>query len=78
MSYSLNSLKGESYRGFYTKTTIGVIKGDTRSLDSSSHKNLGYHTGVGLFLALGQFREDGGQRSSTVLKLAFGELGMKV
>ena len=36
MSYSLNSLKG-GYIGDYMGTTIGVIKGDTRSLDSSSH-----------------------------------------
>ena len=39
MSYSLNSLKGGyigDYIGFI-KTTIGFIKGDTRSLDSSSY-----------------------------------------
>ena len=34
MSYSLNSLKG-GYIG--NGTTIGVIKGDTRSLDYSSY-----------------------------------------
>ena len=33
MSYSLNSLKGGLYRGLL----LGVIKGDTRSLDSSSY-----------------------------------------
>ena len=31
MNYSLNSLKG-GYMGNYVGTTIGVIKGDTRSL----------------------------------------------
>ena len=36
MSYSLNSLKGV-YMGDYMGTTIGVIKGETRSLDSSSY-----------------------------------------
>ena len=35
MSYSLNSLKG-GYIGDCIGTTIGVIKGDTRSLDYSS------------------------------------------
>ena len=35
VSYSLNSLKGV-YIGDYIGTTIGVIKGDTRSLDYSS------------------------------------------
>ena len=34
MSYSLNSLKG-GYIGDYIGTTMGVIKGDTRSLDYS-------------------------------------------
>ena len=33
MSYSLNSLKGD-----YIGTTIGDIKGDTRSLDYSSYR----------------------------------------
>ena len=37
MNYSLNSLKG-LYRGLYRCTTIMVIKGDTRSLDYSSHE----------------------------------------
>ena len=32
MSCSLNSLKG-GYIGDYTGTTIGVLKGDTRSSD---------------------------------------------
>ena len=36
MSYSLNSLKG-GYIGDYVGTTIGVIKGDTRSLGYSSY-----------------------------------------
>ena len=36
MSYSLNSLKG-GYIGDYIGTTIGVIKGDTRSLDYGSY-----------------------------------------
>ena len=35
MSYSLNSLK-VGYIGDYIGTTMGVIKGDTRSLDSGS------------------------------------------
>ena len=35
MSYSLNSLKG-GYIGDCIGGTIGVIKGDTRSLDSGS------------------------------------------
>ena len=38
MSYSLNSLKG-GYIGDYIGTTIGVIKGDTRSLDTGSHED---------------------------------------
>ena len=36
MSYNLNSLKGD-YTGIVQGTTIGVIKGDTRSLDYSSY-----------------------------------------
>ena len=36
MYYSLNSLKGVIY-GIIEGTTIEVIKGDTRSLDYSSH-----------------------------------------
>ena len=35
MSYSLNSLKG-GYIGDYIGSTIGVIKGDTMSLDYCS------------------------------------------
>ena len=35
LSHSLNSLKG-GYTGDDIGTTIGVIKGDTRSLDYSS------------------------------------------
>ena len=36
MSYSLNSLRG-SYIGFYIWTTLGAMKGDTRSLDYDSY-----------------------------------------
>ena len=36
MSYSLNSLKGV-IQGIIYGTTIGVIKGDSRSLDYSSY-----------------------------------------
>ena len=36
MSYSLNSLKG-GYIGDYIGTTVGVIKGDTRSLDYNTY-----------------------------------------
>ena len=36
MYYSLNSLKG-GYLGDYVGATIGVIKGDTRSLDYGSY-----------------------------------------
>ena len=36
MSHSLNSLKGGSI-GDYIGTTIGLIKGDSRSLDNGSH-----------------------------------------
>ena len=39
MSHSLNSLKGVLY-GITYRTTIGDIKGDTRSLDYSSYKRL--------------------------------------
>ena len=38
MSYSLHSLNGD-YIGHYQGTTIGPIKGDTRSLDNGSCKN---------------------------------------
>ena len=41
MSYSLNSInsiKG-GYTGIIYGTTIGFIKGDTRSLDSGSHRS---------------------------------------
>ena len=37
MSYSLNSLKGVM-EGTILGTTIGLIKGDTRSLDYSSYE----------------------------------------
>ena len=40
MSHNLNSLKGGSigdYIGDYYRGLIGVIKGDTRSLDYSSY-----------------------------------------
>ena len=36
VSYSLNSFKGVIYRGLYGGLLIGVIQGDTRSLDHSS------------------------------------------
>ena len=36
MSYSLNSLKGAIW-GVILGTTIGLIEGDTRSLDYSSY-----------------------------------------
>ena len=36
MSYSLNSLKVD-IEGIIKETTIGVIKGDTRSLDNGSY-----------------------------------------
>ena len=36
MSYCLNSLQGV-YIGDYMGGTIGVIKGDTRSVDYGSH-----------------------------------------
>ena len=35
LGHTLNSLRG-LYRGLYRGTTIGVIKGDTRSLDNGS------------------------------------------
>ena len=38
MSYNLNSLKGVIW-GIIYGTTIGIIKGDTRSLDYSSHES---------------------------------------
>ena len=37
MSCSLNSLKGD-YIGIILGSTIGDIKGDTRSVDSSSYE----------------------------------------
>ena len=39
MSYSLNSLKGR-YIGDYIGTTMGVMKGDTMSLDYSSYVDM--------------------------------------
>ena len=39
MSYSLNSLKGVIW-GIMYETTIGVIKGDTMSLDNGSYRGL--------------------------------------
>ena len=36
MSHSLNSLKGD-IKGIIQGTTIGLIKGDTRSLDNGSY-----------------------------------------
>ena len=54
MSYSLNSLRG-GHIGDYIGTTIGVIKGDTRSLGSSS-----YTVGAeGLMPTPSRQREDG-------------------
>ena len=41
MSYSLNSLKGDYIGEYIGDYYIGVIKGDTRSLDYSSY-GLGY------------------------------------
>ena len=41
MSYSLNSLKGDIWG-----TTIGDIKGDTRSLDYSSYRGYRDYLGV--------------------------------
>ena len=37
MRYSLNSFKAGYIGDFFSGTTIGVIKGDTRSLDYSSY-----------------------------------------
>ena len=53
MSFSLNSLKGI----IQGTTTGGVIKGDTRSLDSGSCKALGPkdHT-INIFWAMLSFR----------------------
>ena len=42
MSYSLNSLKG-GYIGGYLGTTIGDIKGETRSLDYGSYALINMH-----------------------------------
>ena len=44
MSHNLNSLKGGLYRGevILYGTTIGVTKGDTRSLDYSPYSKPGY------------------------------------
>ena len=42
MSYSLNSLKG-GYIGLIEGTIMGVMKGDTRSLDHGSHGILVVH-----------------------------------
>ena len=39
MSHNLNSLMG-GYIGDYIGSTIGLVKGDTRSLDYSSHRFL--------------------------------------
>ena len=36
MSYSLNSLNGDTYGDYIWGPTIGAIKGDTRSLDYGS------------------------------------------
>ena len=41
MSHSLNSLKGGYIRD-YIGDYYGVIKGDTRSLDSGSYEGLGF------------------------------------
>ena len=53
MSSSLNSLKGV-YRGVYRGTTIGAIKGDTRSLDYGSYNTEGGGWGRGGFNATGR------------------------
>ena len=45
MSYSLNSLKG-LYKGIIQGTSIGGIKGDTRSLDYSSYRDCKVIAGV--------------------------------
>ena len=42
LSHSLNSLKGD-YIGIIQGTTIGVIKGDTRSSDYSSFLQVDLH-----------------------------------
>ena len=39
LSYSLNSSKGDTY-GIIYETVLGVLKGDTRSLDNGSHRDL--------------------------------------
>ena len=54
MSYSLNSLKG-GHTGEYIGTSIGVIKGDIRSLDYSVYDYVvivnNVHTGTLLIIA---------------------------
>ena len=52
MSCSLNSLKGDIW-GITYGTTIGVIKGDTRSLDYGSYV---YRVKVKRVYGLGQLR----------------------
>ena len=45
MTHSLNSLKGLGFRvytGDYIGTTIGGIRGDTRSLDYGTHFGKGF------------------------------------
>ena len=37
MEYSLNSLKGGYIQGILQGSIIGLMKGDTRSLDSGSY-----------------------------------------
>ena len=46
LSHNLNSFKGGLYRGLYRGTTIGVIKGDTRSLDSGSFRVSGFRVSI--------------------------------
>ena len=58
MSCSLNSLKGVVQGSIYG-STIGIIKGDTRSLDYSSHamkkKTRGYAKGAGVLVLISRF-----------------------
>ena len=46
MSCNLNSLKGGYIRDYIGDYYIGVIKGDTRSLDSSSYMVWGFRVRV--------------------------------
>ena len=57
MSYSLNSLKGVT-QGIISGTTIGLIRGDTRSLDYSSYGHPLSLGGGGGCVVLGEQCED--------------------